>query len=833
MRSLCSRALAALVVAGSVEVAGTAHAAPPEPSRAHPRLWLDAATRASMKTLAKRPGNGVSRSIAECTRVGGILKQEARNLYMGLDWAAHASNCAIAYQATGEASHAATSLHFFAALLDDWETVGDGKGGDNAARHDSGYAIRALGVHTAIVYDFLHDAPGMTPALLAKARTRFKAWSDWYYGNGYRWKSPGTNYHAGYLFAVTTMAIAQGGEAGPNGAKLWSHVVDQVWGREMKGAAAPGALLDGGDWGEGWQYGPLAVAGYALAARAMIEQGIPLPEYQRWAEQVVLRQVHSLSPNDKGIFVGGDTQAETASLPPNPWTLTSMLAGPTPETSARWARAEIDRLHLVGESKSFLLFDALADARNVAPLAFPRDTAPTFYLSKGNGALFARSTWSTSASWMAMQCTKTIDVDHLPANAGNFVLTRGADELVVDPSPYGSLASTTSNAPTVESGHLPADYKPSQAYWSEKTGYAWARQTESAIVAARCDYADQYKFQDRPSDVPMAMRDVVLVPSTNGNATAVVVDRARTGAASRALHLRFRTKVGLALGPEGAQGAVGSSSLKIVPLFKSSGTASVRQTTKGDCFGKDSTRGGCAAARFPVQDYLLTVSGEDALAVHVLDMAGANEKLPAARISSEPDHRIVTFERGPRRAAVVIAAPGDRPKLTYRAAPGHHVVLDAPGSRTGRSSVAATRDGALCVVTVTPAASGGVDARPLAIVVSDTCTVKEDATQFRPVLASLDGAGSPSPPPGPGPASPDGNVDAGAGAVAATGSGLPATFFTPPPDANQLPAPVPKIAGSHGGFGCAAVGGTGTSGSCALLTVGVAALLAARRRRAR
>ena len=126
-------------------------------------------------------------------------------------------------------------------------------------------------------------------------------------------------------------------------------MTDQVWGREMKRAAAPGALLDGGDWGEGWQYGPLAVAGYALAARAMIEQGVPLPEYQRWAEQVVLRQVHSLSPNDKGIFVGGDTQAETASLPPNPWTLTSMLAGPTPETSARWARAEIDRLHLVSD----------------------------------------------------------------------------------------------------------------------------------------------------------------------------------------------------------------------------------------------------------------------------------------------------------------------------------------------------------------------------------------------------------------------------------------------------------------------------------------------------
>lgn len=831
MRSLRSRAIAVLLVGACVALAETAHAGPPEPSGPHPRLWLDASTRASMKALATKPGNGVSRAIGECRRVGGALKQEAKNLYMGLDWAAHASNCAIAYHATGEPSHAATALHFFAALLDDWETVGDGKGGDNAARHDSGYAIRAFGVHTAIVYDLLHDAPGMTPALLARARTRFKAWTDWYPGNGYRSKSPGTNYHAGYLFAVTAIAIAQGGEAGADGAKLWRHVSDHVWGQEMKSAAAPGALLEGGDWGEGWQYGPLAVAGYSLAARAMIEHGMPLPEFQRWAEQVVLRQIHALSPGEKGVFVGGDTQVETPSIPPNPWTLASMLAGPTPETSAGWARAELDRLHLATDPKTFLIFDALADARNVKPLPFPRDTAPTFYLSKGNGAFFARSTWSTSASWMAMQCTKTIDVDHLPANAGNFVLTRGADEIVVDPSPYGSLASLTSNAPTVESAQLPAEYKPSQAFWSVKTGYAWARQTESAIVAARCDYADQYKLQQNPSDVPMAVRDVVLIPSANGNATAVVVDRARTGSRSRALYLRFRTRVaGLSLSPEGAAGTVGGSSLKITTLFKSSGTPSVRQTPKGDCFGKDTTRGNCSSARFAVQDYVLTVEGEDAVAVHLLDMAGATEKLAPARVTSAPDHRVVSFERGKRRAAVVLAGPGDRPKLTYRAAPGHHVVLDAPGSRTGRANVTATQDGALCVVTVTPAASGGVDARPLVLTLSDTCVVKDDPTQFRPALASLDGASSfqasarASDDSKPGPS----------GAGASSDPALPATFFAPPPDAVQLPPQVPRTEAPRGGCGCASIGAPASTslGGGSLALAGVA-LLALRRRRRR
>ncbi len=822
MASLRSRIVPALLAGALASVAGVAQAAPAEPTGPHPRLWLDAGTRASLKSLAGKEGTAVARAVRQCGRLSGNLKQEAKNLYMGLDWAAHASNCAIAYQATGNPTYAATSLHFFKALLDDWEFVGDGKGGDDAARHDSGYAIRALGVHTAIVYDWLHDAPGMTPELLAKARTRWKAWTDWYWPNGYRYKGAGTNYHAGYAFAATLMAIAQGGEAGPNGAKLWRHVTEQIWGRDMKAAAAPGGLLDGGDWGEGWQYAPLAVAGYALGARAMIEQGTPLPDYQRWADQVVVRHVHALSPGEKGIFVGGDTQAETPSLPPNPWTLAGVLAGPTSDAAAGWARAEIDRMHLAGDEKSFLIFEALADARNVKAVPFPRDTTPTFYLARGNGAFFARSTWSRAASWMAMQCTSAIDVDHLPPNAGNIVLTRGADELVVDPSPYGSLTSLTSNAPTVESGHLLPEYKPSQAFWSEKTRYAWARQTESAIVAARCDYADQYKFQERPSDVPMALRDVVLVPSKDGNATAVVVDRAKTGAASRPMHLRFRTRAALALADGAAQGSAGGSQLSIVPVFKSSGTPEVRRTGKGDCFGKDTTRGNCMAARFPVTDYLLTVKGEDASAIHVLDLAGVGDKVSPPRLVNAADHRVVSFERAGRHASVVVASPGDKPKLVYRAHPGHHVVLDAPSSPAGRANATASLESGVCVVTVTPAASGGMDARPLALALSDACAVKEDPTQVKPVAASIDGIAAP--PSGP----PD---KSGTSVPTSGGSALPADLFAPPPDAQLLPPPAQRPTGARSGCGCGTTTTEPAPVHAAIAALGLLALAWRRRQR--
>ena len=114
----------------------------------------------------------------------------------------------------------ARAIRYFRALLNDLEIVGDGKGGDGAASRDHGYALRALGPYSALAYDWLHDAPGVDAELLALARKRFKAWTDWYAENGYRARSPGTNYNAGYVFAATLIAVAQGGEAGEDGAQL-------------------------------------------------------------------------------------------------------------------------------------------------------------------------------------------------------------------------------------------------------------------------------------------------------------------------------------------------------------------------------------------------------------------------------------------------------------------------------------------------------------------------------------------------------------------------------------------------------------------------------------
>lgn len=721
--------------------AGGAAAGPDVPTTPHPRLVLDATTRAAWKDLAKKSGNRVSRAVSRCTEIRKRPKDYERDLYMGLDWAGHLQNCLVAWAATGKDEHADTARKYFVAMLDDLAVVGDGQGGNTAAHRDSGFAIRAMGPYTALAYDWLHDR--LTEAERARARERFEAWTSWYLAKGYRARSPSTNYHAGYLIAVTFIAIAQNGEAGKAGNDLWRLVRDDLWGRDMAGAMEPGGVLDGGDWGEGWQYGPLSVAEYALAARVMAQQGVRSERIQQWLDAVVVRHVHALAPG-AGIFVGGDTQEQSANLPPNFLTLAAVVLGNASADSKAYALQEIQRLKV--DNDQFALFGALVDAAGVTAKPVPRDRWPTAYLAAGVGTFFTRSHWGEDAVWAVLQCSKTIDVDHVHPNAGNLVVSRGGDDLIVDPSPYGSLSSLTSNAPTVRSKHLPPDYQPSQAFWSEATGFRWSRQTASGVVVARCDYADQYKFQHRPSDVPAAIRDIVVVPWGDGkDASVVVVDRAESGDRGRELFLRFRTQAKLERIGDIARGTRGGSSLAIQPLWSSGGKPEARSLKASSCFDAGVTRGGCEANRFPVDEWRLVVPGPTMEAAHLIDVAGARTQVSPAVVERQGKLTVMSAERDGGRLAVVVGGSGS---IAYRGPAGaRHVVLDAADGASVTS--APTKGG--CTVTV--AAGGGgtkLTARPAVFALDAACAVADDPTQRQP-LAGPPGAA----------------IDAGAAGVAA------------------------------------------------------------------
>jgi hypothetical protein len=697
----------ALVVA-IVAAASAAHA---DPSGPHPRILLDRDLRAAWREQAKLPHGPVKGAIALCEDARSTNEHE-HAVYQGSEWAKVLQACLVAWAATDNKDDAATAIRYFTALIDDLDVVGDHRGGDESARRDDGYAIRNLGPYTALAYDWLHDQ--MPEQLRARARGRWKAWLDWWRVKGYRAHVAGSNYHAGYVLSATLIAIAQAGDA-KDGATLWQDVVSTIWGKELAGALADDGVLAGGDWPEGWQYGPLAVAEYSLGARAMRGAGVEVPGVARWLAALMRHHVYALSPSD-GVYAGGDAEPEVAYLAPSVLELDAIALGDASPDDKRWARGELSRLQLV--DRDWLLYDALA-AVGDKPVLPPRASWPTWYLAGNTGTLYARTRWDDAAIWFVTSCHAAIETDHRHADAGNFVLSRGRDDAIVDPSPYGSQSTLTSNAPTVASAQLPKDYKPSQASWSERTGFDFATQRKSGVIAARCDYSDQYKFQDRRSDVPDALRDLVVLPGVEGrDAVVVVVDRATTGDADRAMYLRFRTPGHLALAGDTATATIGGTKLAISPLARSSGKAAIGVPSEKDCYKPGTVRGTCDAARIPVTDYRVEIAGPKPFAAHVIAALDARAAPPPTAPLSGDGWAGVHV-----RDATVVWHTGGKDRLAYRAPPGTHVILDAP-EQNGNATVTAKREGDACAVEVAP--GGSLPARPLIVALDAQCNATLD-----------------------------------------------------------------------------------------------------------
>lgn len=737
-----------MLVAGGDRGAGwarSAAAAPPPamPEGPHPRMLLDRELRGAWRAAARGTAGAVPHAVEVCRAAAAGELEDAQ--YQGAAWAQAVQGCLVAWAATDRDEHARTAIRFFTALIDDLDRVGDGRGGDASAQRDHGYAIRNLGPYTALAYDWLHGHPAMTPALRARARQRWAAWLDWYRASGYRPRHPGTNYHAGYLVAATLIAVAQAGEAGEPGEQLWRYVADELWAKDMAAALAAGGILDGGDWPEGWQYGPLAVASYALAARVARAAGIPVPGVEAWLSALLRRHVYGLSPSDQ-VHVGQDTQAESATVGVNPLTLAAIALGDAARDDRRWARGELARLGLL--ERSYVLFDSLAAGAPEQPAPVPRAQWPTWYTARATQTLFARTRWDARAVWLVAECAPALDVDHRQPKAGNFILTRGPDHVIVDPSPYGALSSLTSNAPTVASAQLPERYIPSQGPWSERTSWDWATQSQSGVVAVRCDYSDQYRFQHRPSDVPGAMRDLVMLPSADGtDAVVIVYDRADTGGAHRPMLLRFRSPAALELAGDRAAAKLGQTTLSIANVRRTDGALERVAVPAGDCFKGDPPRGRCDAARFPVIDLRLKLSGPRPAAIHAITATGGAGAAVATLTGKGWEGVRVD---GVRPAAIVWPTKA-REGFTYRAprTARTHVIFDAPelGEKT---SLTGRVEGSDCVMTAAAsAAEPTIPAHPVIALVDEACTAVADPEARHAPTSGTQPAAQPRPPPAP------------------------------------------------------------------------------------
>jgi MYXO-CTERM domain-containing protein len=722
------------IVITVVTFAGSVDAQPA--SRPHPRIWLDAATIQGIKAQGSVPDGPVARGAARCRAARETPTEYATGGWQGFEFVTTLSGCLLSWQATQSPDDLVTAIKYWNVLLDDYQNVGDSLGGDSVVQHDTGYAMRTFAPYSALAYDWLHDAPGVTEALRAHARARFDAWTTFYSTSGYLRHMPAANYQAGYLFAATLMAIAEAGEAGTAGDAHWANVRDVIWGKDTAPALGAGGVLEGGDWPEGWQYGPLSVLEIALAARAMQESGATIDGARAWADSLVARFQYGLTPVTHQTYVVGDTGIEPGApnLGPANGALIAAIAGPAGEASRAWARRLEGDLALTNANEN-PLFDALAAANGGPSEAFPPD-APKSYLASGAGNYYVRGGLSGHTVSGVFQCSRRRVDDHQHNDAGNWVLTRGADDLIVDPSPYGSLSSLTGNAPSIDSKVLPSGYSPSQAGWGKTTSLVWAKQWQSGVAAGRCDYADQFRTDDTPSDVANALRDFVLVPH-GADATVVLVDRMVTGDASRGMHLRVRTPMDLALSDSNvASGSMGTSSLTIRKMWPAGGTTNVRPMPRTpEC---SSSNRACDISRLASgMEYRADIAGPSAVAIHVVDVQGVGAAAPTSALVTGSGYRGVLLDRGDDRVVVVTndtpAAISTAP-LVYRVPAGSgalHVVLDAPTGTTGRSDMTGVSDGADCKLTVTARSesSGGYEGRPLVARITSACNVVEEGKE--------------------------------------------------------------------------------------------------------
>src|SRR5579883_1182772 len=188
-------------------------------------MLLDDALRSAWKAQASSGKGPVVTAITICDEAARSNRHD-RGVYQSQEWNLVLQACLVAWAATGSADHEKTAIRFMTATLDDLDDVGDGKGGDNAALRDSGYAIRNMGLSTALAYDWLFDR--LSPAQRDHARQRWAAWLAQYAAKGYRAHAPGSNYHAGYAIASTAIAIAEAGEASAEGEAQWKRVADEL-----------------------------------------------------------------------------------------------------------------------------------------------------------------------------------------------------------------------------------------------------------------------------------------------------------------------------------------------------------------------------------------------------------------------------------------------------------------------------------------------------------------------------------------------------------------------------------------------------------------------------
>jgi hypothetical protein len=434
-------------------------AAPANGSSPH-RILLDDRALERLRTAAREQTPAFVRARA---RADEALNKSLESGYQGFEWADAVASSALLWHATGDERYAGAAVGYLKALLSDRLVLGDGKGGSDVVRHDSGYGVRTFGVYTALGYDWLRNAPGVDSALRERVRTRLREWLDWYAKEGYLRDRPTSNYYWGYLTALCFSGLALAGET--PAADAWLQTARDELSRRVLPVFRD--QLRGGGWPEGFQYGEYTGVEIALVARALRSAGgVDVPGKLPWLGQTVTHHVHALLPDQRSVYDGGtwgEHPAKPSGLAVAAFGIALEGVDDDRAAEARWLASRA--LPPLTREQAWL---GLLAERPGAALRSPRDGAPTSLHLPGQGLTFARSDWSESAVWASFQAGPPLAEDHQDADQGHFELARGGDLLLVDGGGSEGSATINHNTLLIDDGSDNLNYPPNQGVWGDK-----------------------------------------------------------------------------------------------------------------------------------------------------------------------------------------------------------------------------------------------------------------------------------------------------------------------------------------------------------------------------
>jgi hypothetical protein len=263
-----------LLLLAAFWVFASANVGAPAQVLAHPRIWLNPAIKARLQQARLDNSAEWVRLRNWCdARVGMNLPE----LYNFLEWYSYVMNFGLAYQVSGDPAYGAEGVKYLTALLRDRVNIGDGLGGATSIQVDAAYVSRSLGTGVAIGRDWLDGHPDLTPALIAECNARMADWYAWVHRpETFGINEADENYFAGHFTMTYTASIAFHGDPGYDPA--WRTKSEEMW---LMVRAVLNTECDGGDWGEGWNYGPWAMREF-LGYPHALETGTTYPNH--WDE---------------------------------------------------------------------------------------------------------------------------------------------------------------------------------------------------------------------------------------------------------------------------------------------------------------------------------------------------------------------------------------------------------------------------------------------------------------------------------------------------------------------------------------------------------------------